>query len=59
KRHTSTQYPGWNIRFAFTKDDRLKVHNQFVLYQVNVTADYPATKTTIKNAPGTFGVSLR
>ncbi|CAJ0602702.1 unnamed protein product [Cylicocyclus nassatus] len=46
-------YPGWNIRFAFSKDARLKAVDQFILYQVNVTADYPATNTLFTNAPDT------
>ncbi|KHJ96304.1 hypothetical protein OESDEN_03743, partial [Oesophagostomum dentatum] len=47
------QYPGWNVRFAFTNDARLKANNQFILYQVNVTADYPSTKSLFTNAPDT------
>ncbi|VDO91036.1 unnamed protein product [Heligmosomoides polygyrus] len=45
-------YPGWNVRFAFTKDRLLNAENQFVLYQVNVTADYPSTKTLFNKPPG-------
>lgn len=44
-------YPGWNVRFAFTKDRLLNAENQFVLYQVNVTADYPSTKTLFNKPP--------
>ncbi|KAL6739079.1 hypothetical protein Aduo_012566 [Ancylostoma duodenale] len=47
-------YPGWNVRLAFTKDRRVNAVNQFVLYQINVTADYPATKTLFENAPDTI-----
>ncbi|XGW27587.1 hypothetical protein V3C99_007859 [Haemonchus contortus] len=45
------QYRGWSVRFAFTKDSRLNAAGEFALYQVNVTADYPATKTLFTNAP--------
>ncbi|VDO38746.1 unnamed protein product [Haemonchus placei] len=49
--NTGTEYRGWSVRFAFTKDSRLNAAGEFALYQVNVTADYPATKTLFTNAP--------
>ncbi|PIO69310.1 hypothetical protein TELCIR_08871 [Teladorsagia circumcincta] len=46
-----TPYQGWSVRFAFTTDSRFNGVGEFALYQVNVTADYPATKVLFPNAP--------
>uniref|UniRef100_A0A0K0DCN8 Lysosome-associated membrane glycoprotein 5 n=1 Tax=Angiostrongylus cantonensis TaxID=6313 RepID=A0A0K0DCN8_ANGCA len=46
-------YPGWNIRFAFSSDKRL-IDDGWMLYQVNATADYPATRSLFPNPPDTL-----
>ncbi|WKY03214.1 hypothetical protein Q1695_004731 [Nippostrongylus brasiliensis] len=46
-------YSGWSVTFTFTNDKRLKAEGEFALYQVSITADYPATKTLFPNGPDT------
>ncbi|VDL80109.1 unnamed protein product [Nippostrongylus brasiliensis] len=48
-----SQYSGWSVTFTFTNDKRLKAEGEFALYQVSITADYPATKTLFPNGPDT------
>ncbi|KAK5973949.1 hypothetical protein GCK32_018393, partial [Trichostrongylus colubriformis] len=49
--HINLDHVRWNVRFAFTTDSRLNAVDEFALYQVNVTANYPATKALFTNAP--------